>query len=183
MQRNSVRIIAGQWRRKTLSFPDQDGLRPTADRVRETLFNWLGQDLPGLQCLDLFAGSGALAFEAASRRAAHVIAIERNPVAYRNLLSSKAQLSASTVEIIQADALLWLARSTAQFDVIFADPPFAADLLGEVLRLALPRLTPEGLLYIEGERLPTLPHTAAIHREGKAGKVRFALIKQASSPD
>jgi 16S rRNA (guanine966-N2)-methyltransferase len=132
-----VRIIAGQWRGRRLAFPDVKGLRPSGDRVRETLFNWLQLDLPEARCLDLFAGSGALGYEAASRHAASVVMIEQNREAYSSLQHNRDNLAATNVELIHQDALLWLAtkRSAHQpFDIAFLDPPFDSGLLDEAIQ-------------------------------------------------
>ena len=125
---NRVRIIGGQYRRRLLDFHDSTGLRPTPDRVRETLFNWLGQDLPGWTCLDLFAGSGALGFEAASRGAQRVVMIELDPKAISALEKNRALLDASAVDILRVEALAWLKTNHETFDLIFVDPPFDSGL-------------------------------------------------------
>jgi len=128
MTRNRVRIIAGEWRSRLIRFPPAAQLRPTPDRVRETLFNWLGQRLDGLACLDLFAGSGALGFEALSRGARRVVMVERDRTVAAALRESARDLGATGAEIHESDALAWLARSRETFDVVFLDPPFASDL-------------------------------------------------------
>ena len=125
---NTVRIIGGEWRRRVLRFPDAQGLRPTPDRVRETLFNWLGQDLDGLSCLDLFAGSGALGFEAASRGAAKVVMVEHAPKVAAALEENARLLDAGgRLQIVRADAVKFASSLTAtgvRFDVLFLDPPY-----------------------------------------------------------
>ncbi len=122
---HTIRIIGGDWKRTPLPVLDLDGLRPTPDRVRETLFNWLGQDLEGRRCLDLFAGSGALGFEAASRGAASVVMVERHPRAAQQLRALKDKLAARAIEIAEADALRIAAGlAPRSFDVVFVDPPF-----------------------------------------------------------
>jgi len=121
MIRNRVRIIGGAWRSRLVHFPPRPDLRPTPDRVRETLFNWLGQDLTAKACLDLFAGSGALGFEAASRGARRVVMVERDPVVYRALVASRAALDAAVVELQRADALEFLRADDAVYDVVFID--------------------------------------------------------------
>src|SRR5215470_13922301 len=121
MPENRVRVIGGRWRSRLLHFPAAPGLRPTPDRVRETLFNWLGQDLSGLACLDLYAGSGALGFEAASRGAARVVLVERDRVAAAALEKSRAELGAGEVEIVAGDADAYLKRARERFDVVFLD--------------------------------------------------------------
>jgi len=173
---NRVRIIGGQYRRRLLDFPDSGGLRPTADRVRETLFNWLGQDLPGWSCLDLFAGSGALGFEAASRGAARVVMIERDRAAYEALERNRATLGAGAVEIVFADALAWLAGSRESFDLIFVDPPFGSGLATPVLADLARHLRPGGQLYVEQATPVEAPPGFIIHRSGRAGRSHFALL-------
>ena len=122
-----VRIIGGQWKRSKLPVADSPGLRPTPDRVRETLFNWLGQDLSGWRCLDAFAGSGALGFEAASRGAAEVVLVERDPRIVRSLRESQQRLQATALRVEAADALAVLRRANPQsFELVFIDPPFDA---------------------------------------------------------
>ncbi len=121
---NQVRLIGGDFRRRRLHFPDAPGLRPTPDRVRETLFNWLGQDLTGMACLDAFAGSGALGFEAASRNASRVVMLESSRETVEVLKKNQEMLNARQVEIVQADAMSWMKRSQARFDLVLLDPPF-----------------------------------------------------------
>ncbi|HMM55484.1 MAG TPA: 16S rRNA (guanine(966)-N(2))-methyltransferase RsmD, partial [Candidatus Desulfobacillus sp.] len=119
-----VRIIGGAWRRRFVGFDDAAGLRPTPDAVRETLFNWLGQDLSGLACLDLFAGSGVLGFEAASRGAAHVTLVERDRRILARLRENAAALGNGRLELVGADALKFLGRTTRRYDLLFLDPPY-----------------------------------------------------------
>jgi 16S rRNA (guanine966-N2)-methyltransferase len=173
---NRVRIIGGQYRRRLLDFPDADGLRPTPDRVRETLFNWLGQDLPGWACLDLFAGSGALGFEAASRGATRVVLIEREAQAMRALEANRATLGASQLEIVRADALAWLANNHAAFDLIFVDPPFDSGLAAALLPDLARHLKPGGHVYVEQSEAVVAPHGLALQRSGRAGRSHFALL-------
>ena len=124
-----VRIIGGQWKRSKLPVPDAPGLRPTSDRIRETLFNWLGQTLTGWRVLDAFAGSGALGFEAASREAAEVVLVERDARLVAGLRASVQRLKATTLTVHAADALVWMkAAPRGAFDLVMLDPPFAADL-------------------------------------------------------
>ncbi len=175
---NRVRIIGGQYRRRLLDFPDADGLRPTPDRVRETLFNWLGQDLPGWTCLDLFAGSGALGFEAASRGAARVVMIERDAKAIRALEANRATLGASQLDILRADALAWLATNRETFDLIFIDPPFDSGLAVAVLPELAPHLTSGGQAYIEQATPVVAPPGLIIQRSGRAGRSHFALLQK-----
>src|SRR5262245_8095139 len=156
---HTIRIIGGDWKRTPLPVIDLDGLRPTPDRVRETLFNWLGQRLDGQRCLDLFAGSGALGFEAASRGAARVLMVERNARAAGQLRANQAKLDARAIEIAEADALR-LAASLApgSFDVVFLDPPFGENLLDRALELTAPLVAAGGFLYVEaGTALDTEP--------------------------
>jgi len=173
---NRVRIIGGQYRRRLLDFPDADGLRPTPDRVRETLFNWLGQDLPGWICLDLFAGSGALGFEAASRGAARVVMIERDAKAIRALEANRAMLGANQLDILRVDALAWLANSRESFDLIFVDPPFDSGLAATVLPELDAHLKPGGRVYIEQARPVVAPPGLVLLRSGRAGRSHFALL-------
>lgn len=181
MKHNRVRIIGGAWRSRIIRFPDQQALRPTPDRVRETLFNWLGQDLTGLVCLDLFAGSGALGFEAASRGAAEVQLVERDGALARALEASRVRLGASAVRVTCADALAWMARAEAgHFDLVLLDPPFDAGLLAPALARAATLVAPTGLLYVEaGEALPTPPVGFELWRTQRAGAVFAHLLKRA----
>ncbi len=177
-QAGQVRIIGGEHRRRVLHFPDLPGLRPTPDRVRETLFNWLGQELIGLVCLDAFAGSGALGFEAASRHAARVVMLESSRQACDALKQNRQQLKMERVEIQQAEALSWMRTAGERFDVVFLDPPFASELAGQALALAGGLLNPQGSIYLEqGDRI-TPPEGFIIHREGRAGQSRFALLRR-----
>ena len=173
---NRVRIIGGQYRRRLLDFPGSAGLRPTPDRVRETLFNWLGQDLPGWSCLDLFAGSGALGFEAASRGAGRVILIERERAALDALEKNRTVLGATRVDILRADALAWLTNSHEAFDLIFVDPPFDSNLAATVLADLARHLKSGGLAYVEQAAPVTAPAGFIIHRSGRAGRSHFALL-------
>ena len=152
---NTVRIVGGEWRRRILRFPDAEGLRPTPDRVRETLFNWLGQDLDGLSCLDLFAGSGALGFEAASRGAAKVVMVEQSAKVAAALEANARLLDAGArLQSVRADAVKFassLSAAGSRFDVLFLDPPYKQ---GWIERLApvLPQLlADDGALYVEAE--------------------------------
>lgn len=174
-----VRIIAGRWRGSKLDVPEVTGLRPSSDRVRETLFNWLQGHVAGARCLDLFAGSGALGFEAASRGAAQVTMIERDPAALAALRASAARLGGEGVNIIAADALAWLARSPDQvFDVVFVDPPFAAGLHQQALDALVPWLAPGAQVYVETTRDAVMPLLVGFipRREGATREVRFALL-------
>ncbi len=164
---------------------DLDGLRPTPDRVRETLFNWLGQDLDGQRCLDLFAGSGALGFEAASRGASRVLMVERNARAAAQLRANLDRLAARNIEVAEADALrLAAGLAPGSFDVIFLDPPFGDQaLLTRALEVAAPLAASDGAIYVEcGEPLDPDAIDAlsgwAVAREAKAGAVRYHLLRR-----
>lgn len=178
MTRNRVRIVGGAWRSRLVAFPPRPELRPTPDRVRETLFNWLGQDLTGRTCLDLFAGSGALGFEAASRGAARVVMVERDPVVFRALAASRAELDASVVELTRADALEFLRTDGAVYDVVFIDPPYRSDLWPRVAPLLPQHLAPEALVYLErAGRAGALPGWE-VWKQGRAGQVAYQLLRR-----
>ena len=150
-----VRLIGGRWKRSKLRFTARPGLRPTPDRVRETLFNWLGQSLDGWRVLDAFAGSGALGFEAASRGADRVCLLELDPVLVRELQATRERLGADSVDVQRADALAWMgAHSEAGFDLILLDPPFSLDVFTHALARAVPLLRPAGWIYLEADRAP-----------------------------
>ncbi|HEY5700808.1 MAG TPA: 16S rRNA (guanine(966)-N(2))-methyltransferase RsmD [Gammaproteobacteria bacterium] len=176
----SVRIVAGKWRRRRLKFDDQPGLRPTPDRVRETLFSWLTPVIRGSRCLDLFAGSGALGFEAASRGAAHVTMVEQDRGRAALLEKYRRELSATEVHLIEGDAIKWLGVCKATFDIIFLDPPFATYDLGTICA-AVERnglIATSGLVYLETSvKAPpiTLPYGWEWFRSQRAGQVRYDL--------
>lgn len=176
-----VRIIGGTLRGRRLMVPEHPGLRPTGDRVRETLFNWLRPHLPGSRCLDCFAGTGALGFEASSRGAGRVLLLELDPRQARALRVNAEALGARQVDILNADALDWLERQQSEpFDLVFLDPPFAAGLLAPSCHLLAKRgwLAPGALVYLEtaaNAPWPPLPAGWDWWREGRAGRVRFAL--------
>ncbi len=175
--RGKVRIIGGEWRSRLLSFPNNADLRPTADRIRETLFNWLGQDLNDFKCLDLFAGSGALGFEAASRGARRVVMVESDARIYTALRENKEKLSANQIELLKMDAVAFLKSDTQKFDVIFLDPPYRLDLLPTVLPLLPEHIESNGAVYIETEG-DWRPNDAwQVMRSGKAGKVYYQLLE------
>jgi 16S rRNA (guanine966-N2)-methyltransferase len=162
-----VRIIGGRFRGSRLPVPNLAGLRPSSDRMRETLFNWLQFELAGVQVLDLFAGSGALGFEAVSRGAGRVLMIEREPVAAASLRASALRLGAEA-EVLAEDALAWLARPPLRaFDLAFVDPPFAAELLPRVLAQLSAHLAARAWVYVESAPgwVPTLPEGWRLHRE------------------
>ncbi|TDR80316.1 16S rRNA (guanine(966)-N(2))-methyltransferase RsmD [Paludibacterium purpuratum] len=174
-QRNKVRIIGGEYRRRLLSFPDASGLRPTPDRVRETVFNWLGQTLNGKRCLDLFAGSGAMGFEAASRGASRVVMVEKGRAVAEVLRANREMLSAANVEVVCADALQYLRSTRESFDVVFLDPPYDSDLLSTVLPMLAPVLAPQAVVYLENKVWPALDGWETL-RNGKASSVCFGLV-------
>ena len=176
MKLNRVRIIGGTWRSRLITFPAQQDLRPTPDRVRETLFNWLGQDLTGLRCLDLFAGSGALGFEAASRGAKQVVMVERERGACAALEANRKTLDASQVEIVRADALDFLRARRGVYDVVFLDPPFSNDLWGALFEW-LPRcLAEDAVVYRESGGDVAAPAGWQVHKQGRAGQVSYQLL-------
>ncbi len=177
---NEVRLIGGQWKRSKLPVADRPGLRPTPDRVRETLFNWLGQDLDGWRVLDAFAGSGALGFEAGSRGAAAVLLLERDPALVASLNAQAQRLKAATLRIERADAMAWMrASAPARFELVLLDPPFDADLAVPAARAAAPLVVPGGFLYVEAAApLAEPPAGFEVHRAGKAGPVSFQLFRR-----
>ncbi|MFT3761757.1 MAG: 16S rRNA (guanine(966)-N(2))-methyltransferase RsmD [Pseudoxanthomonas sp.] len=180
----SVRIVGGRWRGTRLAVPDSPGLRPSGDRVRETLFNWLMPKLPGARVLDLFAGTGALGLEALSRGAAQATLVERDPALAANLRAAVDRLGAQgRATVVQADALDWLpAQADAAFDIAFVDPPFALDLWRPALERLLPKLAADAWLYVESAAgvVPELPHAWALHREGRTREARYALYRAAA---
>jgi 16S rRNA (guanine966-N2)-methyltransferase len=186
-----VRIIGGRYRRTLIGFDPEEGIRPTPDRVRETLFNWLDRDLPGARCLDLFAGSGALGLEAASRGAATVLMLERNPRVAERLRREAARLAGAEVRVECADAAAWLAapgvRRPAPFDVVFLDPPYGSGLVPVVAgALETGGWLGEGaLVYIETGRREelALPVGWELTREKRAGRVRYHLAERGGSKD
>ena len=178
-----VRIIGGQWKRSKLPVADAPGLRPTPDRVRETLFNWLGQDLTGWRCLDAFAGSGALGFEAASRGASEVVLVERDPRLVRGLREAIQRLRGTGMRVEAADALAWMRRANpSSCELVFIDPPFDADLFEPALGAAAPLVVAGGFIYLEADRPFGDAAVAALglrlHRQGRAGTVHFHLLQR-----
>jgi len=178
-----VRIIGGQWKRSKLPVADAPGLRPTPDRVRETLFNWLGQDLDGWRCLDAYAGSGALGFEAASRGAPQVVLVERDAALVRSLRESQQRLSASAIKVEAADALAFMRRSApSSFELVFLDPPFDAGQFEPALAAAAPLVVPGGFVYLEADRpfddAAVAPLGLRVHRHSRAGAVHFHLLQR-----
>jgi len=182
---NNLRIIGGQWRGRKLSFASVEGLRPTGDRIRETLFNWLMPDLPGARCLDLFSGSGALGLEALSRGAAEVVMLDRERSVVTLLQQHIATLGAQGARVIEADALHWLQQQAqiepvpACYHIVFLDPPFNHNLWQPVLE-ALEQshlLADNAALYVEAPRDQSLqlPPQWQLHREKQAGQVSYRL--------
>ena len=181
---NRVRIIGGMWRSRMIEFPDLPGLRPTPDRVRETLFNWLGQTMMEKRCLDLFAGSGALGFEAASRGASSVTMIESARPAIDALRRNRERLGANQCQIVAQDVIKTLNVLKDTFDVIFVDPPFSSDFLPAMLPKLVDCLSPGGMVYAEwreplSDAITQLPGNQwKVLRAGQAGAVFFALLSQ-----
>lgn len=178
---NQLRVIGGQWRGRKLSFPTIEGLRPTPDRVRETLFNWLAGDINGARCLDLFSGSGALGYEALSRGAGHVDMVDSAAAVSRQLQLNARLLEADNLKIHQANALVFLASQPAPYDIIFLDPPFRQGLMADCLNTITQQrlLKPGAWLYIEmgrDEPLPPVPAEWQLHREKSAGQVCYRLF-------
>lgn len=179
--RQQLRIIGGEWRGRRLTFAGVDGLRPTGDRVRETLFNWLMNDIVGARCLDLFSGSGALGLEALSRGAVATTLIERDAVAARQIAANLELLQADNAELVQTDALAWLGqRSPTPYDLVFVDPPFELELWPTSLDLLQHNgwLAPGARVYVEAPRHYNLqtPDNWQLLREKQAGDVNFCLF-------
>ena len=176
---NTVRIIGGEWRRRLLRFPDGEGLRPTPDRVRETLFNWLGQDLHGWTCLDLFAGSGALGFEAASRGAASVLLVDRSPAVVAALQNNARLLdSDGRLRIVRADAVRFVRSTTVRFDLLFLDPPFHQGWFDKLAGCVAGLLKEDGLIYAESERVLDACGPWRSVRRDRAGQVYYHLLRR-----
>ena len=177
-----VRIIAGHLRGSKLPVAQKSGLRPTSDRVRETLFNWLQHQVPGKRVLDLFAGTGALGFEAASRGAGEVVMVERDPVLAESLRDSARRLKVDTVHVECADARLWLARpAQGRFDLVFVDPPFADGLWRQIAVGLMPWLADGALIYVESANHTGFepPPDWILHRQGQTRESRHALYRLA----
>ena len=182
-QPREVRIIGGQWKRTKLAVLDRPGLRPTPDRVRETLFNWLGQDLSGWRCLDAFAGTGVLGFEAASRGAAEVVMLERDALLQRQLRDVQQRLKAVQVRVEGADALAWMARAEGgRFELVFLDPPFDAGLFEVALAAAARLPVAGGFIYLEANLEWPAESLAALGlarlRHARAGAVHSHLLRR-----
>ena len=181
-QPNQLRIIAGSWRGRKLYFAPVPGLRPTPNRVRETLFNWLQPVIRGARCLDLYAGSGALGIEAASRGAATVVLVDRDSQVVRTLREQLQILKAEQVQLVQADVANWLSGTPQTFDIVFLDPPFGAGLLPASIRQleAGGWLAPVAWIYVEGEQglVPELPDNWELYRSKRAGRVGYHLLRR-----
>ncbi|WP_131783156.1 16S rRNA (guanine(966)-N(2))-methyltransferase RsmD [Legionella gresilensis] len=179
--KQSIRIIGGKYRSKKLYFPSLDGLRPTPDRVRETLFNWLMYDIHNARCIDAFAGSGALGFEAFSRGAAHVTLVEAQPAAFKNLHQTALNFNAPNLKVIHVDARAFLQNIQEPVDIIFLDPPFASSYLAECLQIIAQGhcLSSKGLVYIESAKEIILDPLLWFERKSsKAGQVYYALYEK-----
>ena len=180
-----LRIIGGTWRGRRLRFPPQEQIRPTPDRVRETLFNWLGPRVPGSRCLDLFAGSGALGLEALSRGAAQVTFVETDAVAVQELRARLIEWGAVGAQVEHSEALRFLKKPAQTFEIVFLDPPFASGLLEPACRWLEEQhwLGANALIYVETDArggLPTLPETWEVTKAKRAGAVGYHLIKRGS---
>jgi 16S rRNA (guanine966-N2)-methyltransferase len=182
-KRNTVRIIGGNWRGRRVHFPDSPGLRPTPDRVRETLFNWLQQSVAQTRCLDLFAGSGALGLEALSRGAREVVFVEQAAVAAISLRGELARLGgAARARVVQSAAARFLGAPGEPFDVVFLDPPFGSGALGEYVMLLDERgwVKDGGCVYLESERaagVPAIPNGWELIKSKSAGEVGYHLAR------
>ncbi|HBZ14285.1 16S rRNA (guanine(966)-N(2))-methyltransferase [Pantoea sp. NPDC088449] len=178
-----IRIIGGQWRGRKLPVPDSAGLRPTTDRVRETLFNWLAPDIQDARCLDCFAGSGALGLEALSRYAASATLLELERTVAQQLSQNLQTLRATQAKVVQTNTLQWLSQPGEPFDVVFVDPPFRKGLLQETLTLLEQNgwLADEALIYVESEvenGTPVAPANWDLYREKIAGQVAYRLYQR-----
>ncbi len=180
---NKIKIIGGQWRSRLIEVVDTQGLRPTPNRVRETLFNWLQTDIFNSRCLDLFAGSGALSFEAVSRGAKTVVQIENNLAAYRMLQTNTEKLRATQIQTIQTDTLTYLSKSpSSPFDIVFIDPPFGLGLVEQSCELLDKGnwLAPYAKIYIETETnlmLEHLPQNWTLLKDKVSGEVAYRLFE------
>ena len=173
-----VRIVGGEWKRRLVTFQAAPGLRPTPDAVRETLFNWLGQDLTGLVCLDLFAGSGVLGFEAASRGAAHVTLVERDARAFATLEDNAAVLGPARLEPVRADAVKFLTRADRRYDLLFLDPPYRQGWIERVAPRLGAVLAPGARIYAEAEHPVERIDAWESVRSGRAGQVYYQLLER-----
>ncbi|WP_298622440.1 16S rRNA (guanine(966)-N(2))-methyltransferase RsmD [uncultured Legionella sp.] len=176
-----IRIIGGQYRGKKIQFPEVEGLRPTPDRVRETLFNWLMKEIKDACCLDAFAGSGAVGLEAFSRGASKVVFLEQSPLAHANLHQIITQFNNPILKLIKTDTLAYLHKCTEQFDIIFLDPPFAKDFIPQCLDIIVQKqlLVKGGLVYIESPTIIELDEQLwEPIKMKKAGQVIFGLFQR-----
>lgn len=172
-----MRISGGEWRSRLLRFPDVPGLRPTPDRVRQAVFNWLGQDMHGRNCLDLFAGTGAMGFEALSRGAKSLVMVEKSLAAYQSLRENQQTLKAEHVTLHNLDALHFLAQNQQQFDLIFVDPPYKQGWLDKLLPNLAQHVAPDGVVYVEAEYALVDISQWQVIKHGKAGNVFYHLLK------
>jgi 16S rRNA (guanine966-N2)-methyltransferase len=173
--KGKIRIIAGEYRGRRIAVPDRPGLRPTPDRVRETLFNWLGQSLDGLSCLDLFAGSGALGFEAASRGAARVVMVEQDRAVFQSLKTTREAILARQVELVLDDAFAYLKKGNESFDVVFLDPPFRQNALPAIFRHLKPK---RGMrVYVESSEPLAAAESWRELKRARAGQVSYQLLE------
>ncbi len=185
MLKNKIRIIGGEWRSRQISFYDRPGLRPTPNRVRETLFNWLQMDIPGSRCLDLYAGSGALGFEAASRGAKAVVQVEQDSNACRALYENSVNLQANQIKIVQSDVSRYLVETNAEpFDIVFLDPPFGLNLAAQTCQWLEDKdwLSSDAKIYVEAESeyqwIENIPSNWKMLKNKKAGEVTFRLFEK-----
>ena len=184
---NKLRIIGGEWRSRQISFYDAPGLRPTPARVRETLFNWLQYDIPGSRCLDLYAGSGALGFEAASRGAKSIIQVENNPEACRSLKENAVKLAATQIKIIQSDVFRYLSGDAEPFDIVFLDPPFSLNLAIQTCHWLEDKgwLSQQAKIYVEAESnlqsMDELPENWRLLKSKTAGEVGYHLFERVNA--
>ncbi len=182
--RNQVRITGGSLRGRKITFAQAEGLRPTPDSVRERLFNWLGQDLTGQDVLDLFAGSGALGFEALSRNARRAWLCDNAHQTVRHLTATAQEFGiAEKTQIAQQDSITFLNNIPQTFHTVFLDPPFSWQDWDTLFAALRPRLNPEAFVYVEASTLPNLPDWLAAHREGRAGQSRFLLLRYGQPAD
>ncbi len=183
-----LRIVAGKWRSRLLRIIDEPELRPTSERIRETLFNWLSPITEGAQCLDLFAGTGALGIEALSRGASHVVFIEKSATLAAAIRKNLSELEATNAEVCQRDAVEYLNNADPKpFDIVFLDPPFDTDMLSDSCSLLRENgwLTANAIVYLEQSKdseKPALPDGWAVTQEKVAGKVSYSLVNTGKQP-